>query len=95
MGSEHVDSKGQSSARNPSTFHLPRTSDLREHRPDYVLCVLPGSPGATEIAETQAAAARYRCEFVDLRDSAIEHDLFRSIPVDLMFRYNFVPLRLL
>ena len=30
---------------------------------------------------------------VDLRDGAIEHDLFRSIPVDLMFRYNFVPLK--
>jgi hypothetical protein len=24
------------------------------------------------------------------RDGAIEHDLFRSTPVDLMFRYNFV-----
>ena len=24
---------------------------------------------------------------------AIDHDLFRSIPVDLMFRYNFVPLQ--
>ncbi|MDP9052742.1 MAG: GspE/PulE family protein [Acidobacteriota bacterium] len=52
-----------------------------------------GSPAAAEIAEAQAAAERYRCEFVDLRDGAIEHDLFRSIPVDLMFRYNFVPLK--
>ena len=47
---------------------------------------------ATELAQAQAVAARYRCEFVDLRDGAIDHDLFRSIPVDLMFRYNFVPL---
>jgi type IV pilus assembly protein PilB len=52
----------------------------------------PGGP-ATEIADAQAVAIRYRCEFVDLRDAAIEHDLFRSIPVDLMFRYNFVPLK--
>jgi type IV pilus assembly protein PilB len=52
-----------------------------------------GSSGATEIADAQAVAGRYRCEFVDLRDGAIEHDLFRSIPVDLMFRYNFVPLK--
>ena len=52
-----------------------------------------GSPAAAEIAEAQAVAGRYRCEFVDLRDGAIEHDLFRSIPVDLMFRYNFVPLK--
>jgi type IV pilus assembly protein PilB len=49
--------------------------------------------GGGEVAEAQAAAQRYRCEFVDLRDGAIEHDLFRSIPVDLMFRYNFVPLK--
>jgi type IV pilus assembly protein PilB len=52
-----------------------------------------GSPAAAEIAEAQAVAARYRCDFVDLRDGAIEHDLFRSVPVDLMFRYNFVPLK--
>jgi len=52
-----------------------------------------GSPAATEITDAQAVALRYRCEFVDLRDGAIEHDLFRSIPVDLMFRYNFVPLK--
>jgi type IV pilus assembly protein PilB len=52
-----------------------------------------GSPGASEISEAQAVAERYRCDFVDLRDGAIEHDLFRSIPVDLMFRYNFVPLK--
>ena len=38
-------------------------------------------------------AARYRCEFVDLREASIDHDLFRSIPVDLMFRYNFVPMQ--
>jgi type IV pilus assembly protein PilB len=56
------------------------------------LSPLPGSPAEAEIAEARAAAARYRCEFVDLRDNAIEHDLFRSLPVELMFRYNFVPL---
>jgi len=46
-----------------------------------------------EIAAAQAVAARYRCEYVDLRESIIDHDLFRTVPVDLMFRYNFVPLR--
>jgi type II secretory ATPase GspE/PulE/Tfp pilus assembly ATPase PilB-like protein len=46
-----------------------------------------------ETAQAQAMAARYRCEYVDLREGSIDHDLFRSIPVDLMFRYNFVPLR--
>jgi type IV pilus assembly protein PilB len=63
--------------------------------PNKVPFPLPtiGSPAATEITDAQAVALRYRCDFVDLRDGAIEHDLFRSIPVDLMFRYNFVPLK--
>ncbi len=52
----------------------------------------PADP-AEEAAQAQALAARYRCEFVDLRQAQIDHELFRSIPVDLMFRYNFVPLR--
>jgi type II secretory ATPase GspE/PulE/Tfp pilus assembly ATPase PilB-like protein len=46
-----------------------------------------------ETVQSQAVAARYRCEYVDLREGSIDHDLFRTIPVDLMFRYNFVPLR--
>jgi type IV pilus assembly protein PilB len=45
-----------------------------------------------EINQAKMLAARYRCEFVDLKEGRIDHDLFRSIPVDLMFRYNFVPL---
>ena len=45
-----------------------------------------------ETAQAQALAARYRCDYVDLREGSIDHELFRSIPVDLMFRYNFVPL---
>jgi type IV pilus assembly protein PilB len=48
---------------------------------------------AGEIDQAKGMAARYRCEFVDLRESSIDHDLFRSIPVDLMFRYNFVPMQ--
>jgi type IV pilus assembly protein PilB len=46
-----------------------------------------------EAADAKALAKRYRYEFVDLREARIDHDLFRSIPVDLMFRYNFVPLQ--
>jgi len=45
-----------------------------------------------EAADAKTIAARYRCEYVDLREASIDHDLFRSIPVDLMFRYNFVPM---
>src|SRR3989475_7097689 len=47
---------------------------------------------AAEMAQAQALAARYHFEYVDLREGSIDHELFRSIPVDLMFRYNFVPL---
>ncbi len=46
-----------------------------------------------EAGEARALAARYRCDFVDLREERIDHDLFHSIPVDLMFRYNFVPIQ--
>ena len=42
--------------------------------------------------QAQSLAARYRCDYVDLREGKIDHDLFHSVPVDLMFRYNFVPL---
>ncbi len=45
-----------------------------------------------EAAQAKSLAERYHCEFVDLREARIDHDLFRSVPVDLMFRYNFVPL---
>ena len=37
-------------------------------------------------------AERYRCPFVDLEQQRIDPELFRSIPADLMFRFNFVPL---
>jgi type IV pilus assembly protein PilB len=37
-------------------------------------------------------AQRYRCEFVDLKGFKIQHELFRKIPVELMFRFNFIPL---
>ncbi|MGH9627253.1 MAG: GspE/PulE family protein [Bryobacteraceae bacterium] len=45
-----------------------------------------------EASVARSLALRYRCEFVDLREAKIDHDLFHSVPVDLMFRYNFVPL---
>ncbi|MDZ4802981.1 MAG: GspE/PulE family protein [Bryobacteraceae bacterium] len=45
-----------------------------------------------EATAAKMLASRYRCEFVDLQETQIDHDLFHSVPVDLMFRYNFVPL---
>jgi type IV pilus assembly protein PilB len=38
-------------------------------------------------------AERYRLDFIELKDFQIDHSLFRSVPVDLMFRYNFVPFK--
>ena len=46
-----------------------------------------------ERGQAEDLARRYRCEFVDLKNFHIQHELFRKIKVDLMFRYNFVPLR--
>src|SRR5215470_8391436 len=53
--------------------------------------VATGNP-ADELERARDVARRYRCEFVDLNDFQLHHDLFEKIPVDLMFRYNFVPL---
>jgi type IV pilus assembly protein PilB len=54
--------------------------------------LIPQDPGQ-EAARAKTLAQRYYHEFVDLREVRIDHDLFHSIPVDLMFRYNFVPIQ--
>jgi len=48
---------------------------------------------ATETEQALLIAQRYCCEFVDLKITKIDHELFRTVPVDLMFRYHFVPLQ--
>ena len=48
----------------------------------------------SEDVHAQRLAERLRIPYVDLQDFQIDADLFRSIPVDLMFRYNFVPWKL-
>src|ERR1019366_7119940 len=50
-----------------------------------------GNP-VTDLERAQDVARRYRCEFVDLSGFELHHELFKKIPVELMFRYNFVPL---
>ncbi len=47
----------------------------------------------SEEAQAQRLADRLGLEFVDVAHFTIDNDLFRSIPVDLMFRFNFVPYR--
>jgi type II secretory ATPase GspE/PulE/Tfp pilus assembly ATPase PilB-like protein len=46
---------------------------------------------AAEVAVARRLADRYRLDFVDLAKFSIDHDLFRTIPADLMLRYGFVP----
>ena len=50
-------------------------------------------PGPSRRRARARLAQRYYHEFVDLKEVRIDHDLFHSIPVDLMFRYNFVPIQ--
>src|ERR1035441_7159215 len=56
---------------------------------------LPGGPmasGQDEREQAEALFKRYHAEFVDLKNFKIQHDLLRTVPVELMFRYNFVPI---
>src|SRR5438034_7534721 len=55
--------------------------------------MIPVDP-TQETARARAVAERYYHEFVDLREERIDHDLFHAVPVDLMFRYNFVPIQM-
>ena len=52
----------------------------------------PAVNGLDERAQAESLAARYRADFVDLKNFKIQHDLLRTVPVELMFRYNFVPI---
>src|ERR1700743_3900549 len=53
---------------------------------------VPFEQGMDEVERAQLISRRYHAEFVDLKNFKISHDLFKSVPVDMMFRYNFVPL---
>jgi type IV pilus assembly protein PilB len=53
---------------------------------------IPMPTGTDDRAQAEALAKRYCAEFVDLKNFKIQHDLLRTVPVELMFRYNFVPI---
>ena len=53
----------------------------------------PEEAKAAEIQQAQDLAARCRLQYVDLEHFQPDHDLFRSVPVELMFRHNFLPYR--
>ena len=76
--------------------------EVKQRKPAAVAEASPGTlPQESSIsreAETlsedllaQRLAERLKVPYVDLNDFQIDAELFRSIPVDLMFRYNFVP----
>src|SRR6202158_3206270 len=52
----------------------------------------PTSDRQGEREKSRRLAERYRCGFVDLFEQRIDPELFRSIPAELMFRFNFVPM---
>ena len=64
--------------------------------PADALYAEPVSAPVDRVAEERDArrlAQRYQLEFVDLEHFRIDHELFRSIPADMMLRYGFVPYR--
>jgi type IV pilus assembly protein PilB len=56
------------------------------------LAIPIANPELNETERAQLMARRYHADFVDLRDFKIQHELVKSVPVELMFRYNFIPL---
>ena len=57
---------------------------------DQTLATASDPQGERE--RSRRLAERYRCGFVDLFEQRIDPELFRSIPAELMFRFNFVPM---
>jgi type IV pilus assembly protein PilB len=57
---------------------------------DQTLATTSDPQGERE--KSRRLAERYRCGFVDLFEQRIDPELFRSIPAELMFRFNFVPM---
>src|SRR2546423_7439847 len=55
--------------------------------------VLGADEHRAELERARRLAERYRLEFIDMDTFRIDQDLFRSIPADLMLRYEFVPYR--
>src|SRR6202050_2597718 len=51
--------------------------------------VTTGNP-ITDLERAQDVARRYRCEFVDLADFQLHHELFKKVSPELLSRYKFV-----
>ncbi len=69
-------------------------ADETKERDPLALPTIEGDAGSDVLSEefkSRRLAERIGIEYVDLANFEIDAELFRSIPVDLMFRYNFVP----
>ena len=73
-----------SGARQPPLPQPPEALGVREDA---------GAGAAADVERARRLAERYRLEYVDLGQSYVDQEVFRSIPVDLMLRYGFVPYR--
>src|SRR5436190_12330791 len=64
---------------------------------DARLAPLPTDNEPPEVRAAKELARRYRLPYIDLlphdRESPIDYQLFTEVPVDLMVRHQFVPLR--
>ena len=54
---------------------------------------VPATSAAEEETNARALAERYGLEFVDVASYAPDPDILQAVPVELMFRYNFLPYR--
>jgi type IV pilus assembly protein PilB len=66
-------------------------ANATDPRPLPAMDVDTGVEVLSEELQSRRLADRIGIEYVDLANFEIDAELFRSIPVDLMFRYNFVP----
>ena len=53
----------------------------------------PAGDAGDEETAARALALRYRLEYVDVGSFAPDPEILQSVPVELMFRYNFLPYR--
>ena len=66
----------------------------RPQAPDTLPIEAEAAPDSgTEEERARRLAERYRLEYVDMAQFYVDQEMFRSIPVDLMLRYGFVPYR--
>src|ERR1700722_4453842 len=59
---------------------------------DSTVLVTTAVSETDETIRAQTLTHRYRCDLVDLKNLRSPQELFRSVPVERMFRYKFVPL---